>query len=135
MIIDSTLSFPHSKSRLYWDTTSIQFVSSSSSNSSSLGFEKIFTFRVMLPKTRVIIPFCILIVTSIVAKNGRPKITGICELTLCTCSVYRTTNSTWNTNKSIWTRKSSRIPLGYLIERLANYSVILVGFNSPNPNY
>ena len=115
-------------------TTSIQFVSSSSSTSSGLKFEKILTFKVIFPNTRVMTPLLTLIVASIVAKNGLPKIIGIWELTFWTSSISKTTKSTGKTNVSIRTNTSSKTPLGYFTNRSASYSVILVGLSYPRPN-
>jgi len=52
-----------------------------------------FKLRVILLKNSFIIPFLQLIRTLDVAKKGRPRITGIWDLELCTLSMVNITKS------------------------------------------
>ena len=65
----------------------------------------------MFPKDNFITPFLQLINALEVARNGRPKITGI-ELHASTGCVSNTIKSTGKMNLSTCTNTSSTIPLG-----------------------
>ena len=73
-------------------------------------------FNVIFINTRVITPLHILMATSIVAMKGFPRIIGVWELTFHIGSVSKTTKSTGNTNVSIYTKTSSKTPLGYFTD-------------------
>lgn len=48
--------------------------------------------------------------------------------------MFKITKSVGNINLSTFTEISSTIPLGYLIDLSASYSVTVVGFTFPKPN-
>ena len=85
----------------------------------------------MLPKDKFINPFMRVIKALAVAKNGRPKITGICLHSLAIGSVSRTIKSTGYMNLSTYTNTSSIIPFRTLIDLSASKRVVEVGLNSP----
>ena len=82
---------------------------------------------VIFPKDNFIRPFRQLISALAVAKNGLPKMTGICPLGFATGSVSKIIKSTGKIKFSTFIRTSSTIPLGILRDLSANCNVIPVG--------
>ena len=90
-------------------------------------------FKVIFPNTTVITPFWTLIVASMVAKKGLPKMIGIWTLVFNTGSVSIQINSTGKIKLSTLTRTSSKILSGYFVDLLGNYNIICIGLSSPKP--
>ena len=89
---------------------------------------------VILPKDNFISLFLQLMRALDVARNGRPKITGIWPLGLATGSVSKIIKYIGKTKSPTLIKTSSIIPLGTFMDRSANCNLTFVGFSSPKPN-
>jgi len=89
----------------------------------------------MFPKENFIIPFLQLIKAFEVVRKDRPRMTGTSALGLATKLYFQNNKYTENMNSPILIKISLTTPLGALVERLTNWRIVLVDFNSPNPSF